>query len=162
MLALILLIRVTYVAVEEPRNLTRPAYILKGIVIDHPAGGAPLPPEPLPHWASALPAANLKAGQRLSQQCVGCHDLSTARKNQIGPALFGILGRPRASVSNFAYSGALRRNHDPWTLDELFEFLRNPQLYAPGTSMGFAGFQAAQQRIDLIAYLRVTADDVKH
>lgn len=155
-LTLLVLVRVTYVAIYEPRNLTRPAYILRGLIMAHPPGGAPLPKEPLPNWAAALRSANVTAGQRLSRQCVGCHDFSTAMKSGFGPALHGVIGRPRGSLPGFAYSAAMRAGRAPWTLDSLFEFLRDPQLYVSGTKMSFAGLPNAQQRIDLLAYLRST------
>ncbi len=153
-LVFLLLVRVAYIGIYEPRNLTRPGYILEGLVSANPSGGAPLPVERLPNWATILPTADIQAGQRLSQQCIGCHDLSTARANGIGPALYGVIGRRSASLSGFAYSPAMRAAHRTWTLDALFTFLRNPQLDVPGTKMSFAGLPDAQQRIDLIAYLR--------
>jgi cytochrome c len=153
-LGLLLVVRLAYIGIYEPRNLTRPAYILKGLVMLHPSGGAPLPAEPLPRWDRVLPEADLQAGRRLSRQCIGCHDLSPAMQNGVGPALRGVVGRPRASVAGFAYSAPMRAEHSPWTPDALFEFLRDPQLAVPGTRMGTVGFPDAQQRIDLIAYLR--------
>ena len=45
-----------------------------------------------------------------------------------------------------------------WTFDELFSFLKQPQAYVPGTKMTFAGLRSAQDRIDLIAYLRTQSD----
>jgi cytochrome c len=45
-----------------------------------------------------------------------------------------------------------------WTYDELFKFLKSPAIDIPGTKMSFAGLRSAQDRIDLIAYLRSNAD----
>ena len=45
-----------------------------------------------------------------------------------------------------------------WTYDELFKFIKSPQAYIPGTKMSFAGVSRAQDRIDLIAFLRTNAD----
>ena len=157
-LAVLIAIRFVYVAIFEPRNLTRPLYILEGLVVATPPGGAPLPREPTPDWAAVLPRADLDTGSMLSRQCIGCHDLSAAMKTIYGPALHGVIGRPRGSLPGFDYSPAMRAERSPWTLDELFEFLRNPQLYVPGTKMSFAGLPDAQQRIDLIAYLRSGSD----
>ncbi len=158
MIAFLLLVRLAYIGIYEPRNLARPGYILEGLVMAYPPGGAPLPAEPPPNWAAVLPAADIEAGRRLSQQCVGCHDLSAAMQNVFGPALHGVIGRPRGSLPGFVYSPAMRAGHRPWTLDALFEFLRDPQLDVPGTAMSFAGLPDAQQRIDLIAYLRASGD----
>ena len=45
-----------------------------------------------------------------------------------------------------------------WTYDELFKFLKSPQGYIEGTKMSFAGLRSAEDRINLIAYLRSDAD----
>jgi cytochrome c len=153
LLLFMLVVRIVYIAVEEPRNLSRPGYILKGLVMDHPPGAAPLPPEPSPNWPVALAAADVAAGQRLSEQCAACHDLSAAATNQIGPPLFAILNRPRASQPGFVYSDAMRSRHDPWTPQALFTFIRDPQLYVPESRMSLGGIADARQRINLIAYL---------
>jgi cytochrome c len=153
LLLFMLVVRIVYIAVDEPRNLSRPAYILKGLVMDHPPGAAPLPPEPSPNWPVALATADIAAGQRLSDQCAACHDLSPTATNQIGPPLFGILNRARASQPGFVYSDAMRSQHDPWTPQTLFTFIRDPQLYVPESRMSLGGIANAQDRINLIAYL---------
>ena len=45
-----------------------------------------------------------------------------------------------------------------WTYDELFKFLKSPQAYINGTKMSFAGISRAEDRINLIAFLRTNAD----
>jgi cytochrome c len=44
-----------------------------------------------------------------------------------------------------------------WTYDELFKFLKSPQAYIEGTKMSFAGISRAEDRINLIAFLRTNA-----
>jgi cytochrome c len=49
--------------------------------------------------------------------------------------------------------------HDKkWDYEELNKFLANPKGYAPGTKMTFAGLRKAEQRADVIAFLRSKAD----
>jgi hypothetical protein len=48
-LAFLVLVRIVYIGLYEPRNLTRPGYILMGLVTAYPTGGVPLPREPLPN-----------------------------------------------------------------------------------------------------------------
>ena len=45
-----------------------------------------------------------------------------------------------------------------WTYDELFKFLKSPGAYVPGTKMSFAGVSRAEDRINLIAFLRSNSD----
>ena len=46
----------------------------------------------------------------------------------------------------------------PWTYEELNEFLAHPQQTIKGTKMTFAGLPKPQDRADLIAYLRSLSD----
>ena len=114
--------------------------------------------EPLPDFGSVLPTANVGQGKEISTRCEQCHDLSKGGPNKIGPNLWGLVGRPRATHPGFDYSSAMSANHDPWTYDRLFVFLKQPQAAVPGTKMSFAGLRSAQDRIDLLAYLRTQAD----
>jgi cytochrome c len=49
-------------------------------------------------------------------------------------------------------------SHAPWTFEELFKYLKSPQAVVPGTKMSFAGLPSAQDRINLIAWLRTQSD----
>ncbi len=46
------------------------------------------------------------------------------------------------------------KTHKAWTYDLLYQFLKNPGGFMPGTKMTFVGLPAPQDRIDVIAYLR--------
>ena len=76
----------------------------------------------------------------------------------IGPNLWDIVNRPRASHPGYSYSSAMSANHDPWTYAKLFEYLKQPQVMVPGTKMTFAGLPSDKDRSDLIAYLRTLSD----
>jgi cytochrome c len=123
-----------------------------------PAAGQAAAPAAGPDFATALPAADVATGKATSQQCEQCHDLSKGGPNKIGPNLWGIVDRPRASHPGFNYSTPMSASHDPWSYDKLFAYLESPQTIVPGTKMSFAGIKSAQQRINLIAYLRTLAD----
>ena len=122
-----------------------------------PASAAPAGPQ-LPDFATAIPAADVSAGKATSQQCEQCHDLTKGGPNKIGPNLWGIVDRPRASHPGYDYSSAMSANHDPWTYEKLFTYLESPQTMVPGTKMTFAGIKSTQQRVNLLAYLRTLAD----
>ena len=47
----------------------------------------------------------------------------------------------------------LARQDEFWTPDALYQFLKSPKAYIPGTKMGFAGLKKPQDRANVIAYL---------
>jgi cytochrome c len=101
---------------------------------------------------------NVEAGERLAMRCKACHTLDKDGANKLGPNLWGVIGRPKATVGGFTYSNALTKLDGSWTLEELDKFLTDPRRYAPGNRMAFAGLRKAGQRHDLLAYLSTLGD----
>jgi cytochrome c len=155
----IFVVRLVAEHVYEPEHPEKPGYIVEGVV-ETPAGGGAAAPveEPMPDWGTVLASANIANGKSLEGRCAQCHDATKGGPNKIGPNLFGVVERPRASHPGFAYSSAMKSKPGNWTYDELFKFLKSPAIDIPGTKMSFAGLRSAQDRIDLIAYLRSNAD----
>jgi len=91
-------------------------------------------------------------------QCAVCHDWTKGGPNKIGPNLYGVVGRPRASQPGFDYSPAMKAKSGVWTYADLYMFLQQPALFVPGTKMTFAGLPRAQERLNVIAFLRMQAD----
>ena len=88
-----------------------------------------------------------------------CHTLEKNGPNKVGPNLWGVVDRPRASHPGYDYSSAMKAKGGKWTFDELDQFLTLPQGYIPATKMTFPGIENAKQRADLIAYLRTQSDN---
>ena len=66
---------------------------------------------------------------------------------------------PRAgSLPGFEYSSALQRLGGVWDEEALNAFVAHPLATAPGTRMRFEGLANAEERADLIAYLRALSD----
>jgi cytochrome c len=146
-------------AIFEVPKPAKPGYIVEGVQEEASASSAAAPAEEaLPDFGTVLPAADAAAGQKISQRCEQCHDLSKGGPNKIGPNLWGVVGRPRATHEGFSYSGAMSADHGPWTFDKLFKFLKSPATMVPGTKMSFAGLRSAQDRINLLAWLRTQSD----
>ena len=103
------------------------------------------------NFADLLAEADLGRGARSFNKCAACHSLEDGA-NGTGPHLFGIVGRQKAAVDGFGYSGALDESED-LTAENLSAFLESPRAYAPGTTMAFVGIRSIQERADLIAYL---------
>ena len=114
------------------------------------------PELPLPQL---LAKADPKKGEEDTKPCQACHNFEKGAGVKIGPPLYGVLGRPRASVPGFDYSAAMKAKGGTWTFDELFKFIKDPQAYIPGTKMTFSGEPDPQKRADIIAYLRTLSDN---
>lgn len=106
-------------------------------------------------FASLVASADPKAGAATADaQCSACHSFDKGGEAQIGPALYGVFGRPIAQDASYSYSAALSAHHDRWTAGTLDDWLRNPRRFAPGTKMGFPGIADDARRAAVIAYLR--------
>jgi len=111
----------------------------------------------IPDWGTVLPTANIARGQEVSQKCESCHKLDPSGANNIGPGLYGVVGRAPGTHPGFEYDTAMQQfdsKNKVWTYDLLYQFLKNPGGFMPGTKMTFVGLPSPQDRIDIIAFLR--------
>lgn len=99
-------------------------------------------------------ASGLDGAASFASLCLGCHTINDGLAHRIGPDLFGVVGRSIGDAQGYdEFSAALRAHSGRWTREHLDAFLRNPQAFAPGTTMAFAGIEDAEQRTQLIEYL---------
>jgi cytochrome c len=144
-------------AIFAPEKPAKPGY---AIAVKAQGEGdktaAKTPEEPM---EAMMASASVEKGQATAKQCQACHTFAKGGPNRVGPNLWGIVGRPRASEAGFNYSAAMKAKGGTWTFDELFKFLKSPQAYIPGTAMTFAGLTRGQQRADVIDYLHTLADN---
>lgn len=117
--------------------------------------------EATPAAAAADPGAKLEyasftgdaaAGEKVFAACRTCHVFDDG-VNRVGPSLHKVVGRKSGSVAGFAYSDANKNSGITWTPQILFEYLKDPKAYVPGTKMAFPGVKDDQKRADLVAYL---------
>jgi cytochrome c len=122
---------------------------------DHGAGPGEIAP-----ISDLLASADLAKGELIAERCTYCHTLEEG-KNRTGPSLRNIVGRPKASVGNFAYSPVFAALEGVWTFEALNEFLARPAEVIPGNEMArqFSPMPDAQERADVIAYLRTLSDN---
>jgi cytochrome c len=120
------------------------------------APGAEKPAEvPLPvRFASA----DVSRGENSAKKCAACHTVGKGEPNRVGPNLWGIVGRPKASEAGFNYSAAMKSQKGNWTPEDLDVYLTNPRGMVPGTNMSFAGIPRGTERADLITYLNTHSD----
>jgi cytochrome c len=157
-LIFVLVIKFGTEAIFEVPAPAKPGYVVEGVTEETSTASAAPVEEASPDWGTVLPKADAAAGQKISARCEQCHDLSKGGPNKIGPNLWGVLGRARGTHPGFSYSGAMTSSHDVWSLDNFFKFIKSPAAYVPGTKMSFAGLRSADDRINLIAWLRTQAD----
>ncbi|MES2676843.1 MAG: cytochrome c family protein [Pseudomonadota bacterium] len=104
--------------------------------------------------ATMIKNADIDAGAKVFKKCATCHTVNQGGANKIGPNLYGIIGRKKASIAGFTYSPALKAKSGAWTIEDLNIWLTNPKAFVPGTKMGFAGLKKDKDRANVIAYLK--------
>jgi cytochrome c len=90
-------------------------------------------------------------GEQIYHRCQGCHSIDA---NRVGPRHASLFGRRAGSLDDYSYSDAMHGSGIVWDEITLDEFLTAPRKFIPGTKMPFAGIPDAQERADLIAYLK--------
>ena len=106
-----------------------------------------------------LASASLENGEKTYKKCGSCHSYTKDGKNKVGPNLWNIVNRPKANVDGFAYSSALAEFGGVWDYEELSKFLYKPKDYIKGTKMNFAGLKIAEDRANLILFMREQSDN---
>jgi cytochrome c len=144
-------------AIFTPGKLEKPGYTIA--VPDQPGATETAKPEPAEPIAVRLASSDVGKGQAAAKQCAACHTFEKGGPNRVGPNLWGIVDRAKASHEGFNYSAAMKAKGGNWTYDDLDHFLAGPKAWLPGTSMGYAGLARGGQRADLINYLHTLSDN---
>ena len=106
-----------------------------------------------------LASASIEKGEKLFKKCSSCHNYEKNSANKVGPNLWNLINREKASVEGFAYSKALAEYGGEWGYEELAEFLYKPKKFVKGTKMNFAGLKKVQDRADIVLFLREHAEN---
>lgn len=111
-----------------------------------------------PEVIALLPKANAENGKSIFKKCQGCHVAEKGKSATVGPNLWNVVNRPKASFPGFNYSAAMKKKGGDWSFEELAHFLHKPKSYVPGTKMVFNGLPTPSDEADVIAYLATLAD----
>ena len=102
---------------------------------------------------------DLVTGEKVFKKCAACHSIVKGGKNNIGPALYNVVGRQVGSISDYKYSKALSQYGKEWTFEELNGYLIKPAKWIKGTKMAFAGLRKEKDRASVILYLNQNSDN---
>lgn len=93
---------------------------------------------------TALQRDSSRGAQLTHKKCASCHNLDRHLR-KVGPSLKGVYGRA-PSISGVPFA--------KWDEQSLDRWLADPLAVKPDTTMAIPGIQDAQQRQDIIAYLK--------
>jgi len=110
-----------------------------------------------PVHAADIPEGDPVKGEKKYRACVACHMVGEDAKHRVGPQLNNLIGRTAGSLEDYKYSKAMAKMGEEglvWTEEILFEYLEKPRTYVKGTKMSYAGLRKAEDRANVIAYLK--------
>ena len=111
--------------------------------------------------AALMSLGDIASGEKIFKKCAACHSIVKGGKNNIGPALYNVVGRKVGIVSDYKYSKALLNYDKSWTFEELNGYLLKPSKWIKGTKMAFAGLRKEKDRASVIKYLNQNSDNPK-
>ena len=109
--------------------------------------------------SSLMALGDLTHGEKVFKKCAACHSIVKGGKNNIGPALYNVVGRKGGVVNDYKYSKALSAYEKEWTFEELNGYLIKPAKWIKGTKMAFAGLRKEKDRASVILYLNQNSDN---
>ena len=102
---------------------------------------------------------DVASGEKIFKKCSACHSINKGGKNNIGPALYNVVGRKIGGVTDYKYSKALVAYGKEWSFEELNGFLIKPAKWIKGTKMAYAGLRKESDRASVIKYLNQNSDN---
>ena len=121
--------------------------------------GAAMAAEPDKSLAERLAAADPEAGKKVWRKCKACHTIDKGGKKRIGPNLWSVVGADVGAREGFKYSKGMLAFGGQWTYERLDAYLTKPRKVVKGGKMSFVGLKKPKDRANVIAFMRMQADE---
>lgn len=106
-----------------------------------------------------MPEGDTERGRLKFGSCRTCHYPEQAVGHNNGPSLWNIFNKRVGSQPGFDYySDALKQADFVWTPELMNVWLADPQNFLPGNMMMSKGIADAQDRADVIEYLKTFSE----
>lgn len=137
-----------YFGADKHHEVEKPGFFIEGAAEEGGEAGGP-------DLGTLLAASDVAAGEKVFAKCAACHTINSGGANGIGPNLFGMVGHEIGKgAGGFAFSADLAGHGGTWTYENLDAWLKSPRAFAAGTKMSFAGLSKAEDRANLMAYMK--------
>ncbi len=144
--------------VEKPKV---PGYVVEIEEVVQSSASEIKPTEQKIDIAALMSLGDISHGEKVFKKCAACHSIAKGGKNNIGPALYNVVGRKVGVIDDYKYSKALSNYEKEWTFEELNGYLIKPAKWIKGTKMAFAGLRKEKDRASVIKYLNQNSDNPK-
>ena len=141
--------------VEKPK---KPGYVVEIQETTEVSTVSTEPIEDKVDIATLMALGDVASGEKIFKKCAACHSIVKDGKNNIGPALYNVVGRQSGAIADYKYSKALVEHGKAWSFEELNGFLLKPAKWIKGTKMAFAGLRKEKDRASVIKYLNQNSD----
>ena len=133
---------------DKPHRPHEMGFPIEGVVEEGAADEGPV-------LATLLATGDPAKGEAVFAKCTACHTANQGGAAGIGPNLYGVLGQPIGKhAAGFAYSSDLAGHGGDWSYENMDAWLKSPKAFASGTKMTFAGLGSAEDRANVILFLR--------
>jgi cytochrome c len=107
----------------------------------------------------AVAAGDPARGALAFGACMACHSVKPG-DHMTGPSLASVWNRKAGTVKGFSrYSDSLKGVDVVWNDGNLDKWLADPERLIPGNTMTFPWIKGAQEREDIIAYLKAVSEN---
>ena len=142
--------------VDKPE---KPGYVVDVVQVETSSVTTEAAPKDEVDIVALMAMGDVISGEKIFKKCAACHSINKGGKNNIGPALYNVVGRKIGGVTDYKYSKALVAYGKEWSFEELNGFLIKPAKWIKGTKMAYAGLRKESDRASVIKYLNQNSDN---